>query len=152
VVLLIKEDVNGIFFSMDAILGLIPIIILILTIANTNINYSDSCLEKQYFQRAQDTAELMATYKELHDDQTILEKVSNALSKNQDKKIGIESARTITSPFLERTVGNMKYRLEEINYLKGSEIISNGDINKAENVGVAVKCYDQYLFKFYLWE
>ena len=148
---MIKEDFNGLFFSMDAILGLIPIIILILTVANTNINYSDSCLEKQYFQRAQDTAELMATYKE-HDDQTILEKVSNVLSKNQDKKVGIETARTITSPFLERTVGNMKYRLEEINYLKGSEIISNGDINKAKNVGVAVKCYDQYLFKFYIWE
>jgi hypothetical protein len=151
VILLIKEDINGIFFSMDATLGLIPIIILILTVANTNINYSDSCLEKEYFQRAQDTAELMATYTE-NDDETIFEKVSIALSKNQDKKAGIESARSITSPFLKRMVGNMKYRLEEINYLNGSEIISNGDINKAKNVGAAVKCYNQYLFKFYVWE
>ncbi len=150
-VILIKEDINGIFFSMDATLGLIPIIILILTVANTNISYSDSCLENQYFQRAQDTAELMATYTE-NDDQTIFEKVSKELSKNQDQKAGIESARTITSPFLERTVGNMKYRLEEMNYLKGSEISSNGDINKAKNVGVAVRCYDQYLFKFYVWQ
>jgi hypothetical protein len=151
VVLLIKEDVNGIFFSTDVTLGLIPIIILILTVANTNIDYTGSYSEKQYFQKAQDTAELMSTYTE-HDDQTLFQKVSNALSKNQDQKVGIASARNITSPFLKRTVGNMKYRLEEINYLKGSEIISNGDIKKAKNVGVAVKCYGNYLFKLYVWQ
>ncbi len=150
-VLLIKEDVNGIFFSMDITLGLIPLIILILTVANTNIDYTDSYLEKQYFQKAQDTAELMSTYTE-HDDQTIFQKVSNALSENRDKKVGIDTARNITSPFLGRTIGNMKYRLEEINYLKGSEIVSNGDIKKAKNVGVAVKCYGNYLFKLYVWQ
>jgi len=148
---LIKEDVNGIFFSMDITLGLIPLIILILTVANTNIDYTDSYLEKQYFQKAQDTAELMSTYTE-HDDQTIFQKVSNALSENRDKKVGIDTARNITSPFLGRTIGNMKYRLEEINYLKGSEIVSNGDIKKAKNVGVAVKCYGNYLFKLYVWQ
>lgn len=150
-VLLIKEDVNGIFFSMDITLGLIPLIILILTVANTNIDYTDSYLEKQYFQKAQDTAELMSTYTE-HDDQTTFQKVSNALSENRDKKVGIDTARNITSPFLGRTIGNMKYRLEEINYLKGSEIVSNGDIKKAKNVGVAVKCYGNYLFKLYVWQ
>jgi hypothetical protein len=150
VVIFIKEDVNGIFFSIDITLGLIPIIILILTVANTNLDYTDSFLEKQHFQRAQDTAEIMATYTE-HGDQTILEKVSDVLSENQDKTEGIELSKNITSPFLERTVGNMKYRLEEINYLKGTEIISNGDINKAENVGVAVKCYGKYLFRLYIW-
>ncbi len=148
---MIKEDVNGIFFSMDITLGLIPLIILILTVANTNIDYTDSYLEKQYFQKAQDTAELMSTYTE-HDDQTIFQKVSNALSENRDKKVGIDTARNITSPFLGRTIGNMKYRLEEINYLKGSEIVSNGDIKKAKNVGVAVKCYGNYLFKLYVWQ
>ena len=148
---MIKEDVNGIFFSMDITLGLIPLIILILTVANTNIDYTDSYLEKQYFQKAQDTAELMSTYTE-HDDQTTFQKVSNALSENRDKKVGIDTARNITSPFLGRTIGNMKYRLEEINYLKGSEIVSNGDIKKAKNVGVAVKCYGNYLFKLYVWQ
>jgi hypothetical protein len=151
VIKLIKEDVNGIFFSTDITLGLIPLIILILTVANTNIDYTDSFLEKQYFQKAQDTAELMATYTE-HDDQTLFEKVSKVLSENQDKNGGIQSAKNITSPFLERTVGNMKYRLEEINYLKGTEIVSNGDISKARNVGVAVKCHGKYLFKLYIWE
>jgi hypothetical protein len=151
VIKLIKEDVNGIFFSTDITLGLIPIIILILTVANTNIDYTDSFLEKKYFQNAQDTAELMATYTE-YDDQTLFEKVSIVLSENQDKNRGIQSAKNITYPFLEKTVGNMNYRLEEINYLKGEEIVSNGDINKARNVGVAVKCHGKYLFKVYIWE
>ncbi len=150
VVLMMKED-NGIFFSIEAALGLIPIIIIIMTVSNTNIDYTDSYMEKQYFQKAQDTAELMSTYTE-HNDQTILQKVSNALSENRDKKVGIDTARNITSPFLGRTIGNMKYRLEEINYLKGSEIVSNGDIKKAKNVGVAVKCYGNYLFKLYVWQ
>ncbi len=38
--------------------------ILILTVANTNIDYTGLFLEKQYFQKAQDSAELMATYTE----------------------------------------------------------------------------------------
>ena len=150
-VLLIKEDINGIFFSIDVALGLIPIIILILTVANTNIDYTGPFLEKQYFQKAQDTTELMATYTE-HDDQTLLAKISNALSENHVQSAGIDSARNLASPFLERTIGNMKYRLEEINYLKGAEIVSNGDINKANNVGVAVKCYGNYLFRLYVWQ
>jgi hypothetical protein len=151
VVLLIKEDVNGIFFSTDVTLGLIPLIILILTVANTNIDYTDSFLEKQYFQKAQDTAEIMATYKE-HNDQTLFQKVSNTLSENRYQKAGIKSARNITFPFLERTIGNMKYRLEKINYLKGSEILFNGDINTAKNVGVAVKYHGKYLYKLYVWQ
>ena len=93
----------------------------------------------------------MSTYTE-HDDQTIFQKVSKSLTLNRDKKVGIDEARNITSPFLGRTIGNMKYRLEETNYLKGSEIVSNGDIKKAKNVGVAVKCYGNYLFKLYVWE
>ncbi len=46
----------------------------------------------------------------------------------------------------------MKYRIEEMNYLKGGEIVSNGNINNAKNVGVAVKCYGKYLFRLYVWE
>lgn len=150
-VLLIKEDVNGIFFSADVVLGLIPVLILILTVANTNIDYTDLFLEKSYFQKAQDTAEIMAMYTE-QDGHPLLEKVSNALIESQDRKTGIESAKHIVSPFIEKTIGNMKYRFEEINYLEGAEIISNGDINNAKNVGVAVKCYDKFLFRLYVWE
>ena len=150
VVLMIKED-NGIFFSMEAALGLIPIIIILMTVSNTNIDYTDSYIEKQYFQKAQDTAELMDQYTE-NNDQTLLEEVVTALSENPDKMKGTESAKNIIGPFLKKTLGKMKYSLVEINYLHGREIISNGNFKDAKIVGLAVKCCGNYLFKLYVWE
>jgi len=117
VVLMMKED-NGIFFSIEAALGLIPIIIIIMTVSNTNIDYTDSYMEKQYFQKAQNTAELMDQYTG-NNGQTLLEEVAIALSENPDKMKGTESAKDIIGPFLKKTLGKMKYSLVEINYLKG---------------------------------
>ena len=148
VVLMIKED-NGIFFSMEAALGLIPIIIILMTVSNTNIDYTDSYIEKQYFQKAQDTAELMDQYTE-NNDQTLLEEVATALSENPDKMKGAESAKNIIYPFLKKTLGKMKYGLVEIYYLKGREIISNGNFKDAKIVGLAVKCCGSYIFKLYV--
>jgi hypothetical protein len=150
VILIIKED-YGIFFSIDASLGLIPIIILLLTVSNTNIHYADSYMEIKYFQKAQDTAELMDQYTG-NDGKTILEEVTASLSENKDKIKGIESAKNITGPFLKNNLGKMKYRLVEMNFLNGKEIISNGNIEDAKVVGSAVKCCGNYLFKLYVWE
>jgi len=45
----------------------------------------------------------------------------------------------------------MKYGLVEIYYLKGREIISNGNLKDAKIVGLAVKCCGNYIFKLYIW-
>jgi hypothetical protein len=148
---MIKEDVNGIFFSIDAILGLIPVFILLLTVANMNIDYTHSYLEKENVLQAQDSSEIMAQYTGL-DDQTLLEEVSTALSENPNQTQGIESARKIADPFLKKTLGRMKYCLVEINYLEGKEIASSGNIEESNDVGVAVKCCGDYLFKLYVWK
>jgi len=97
VVLMINED-NGIFFSIETALGLIPIIIILMTISNTNIDYTDSYIEKQYFQKAQDTAELMDQNTE-NNGQTLLEEVATSLSENPDKMKGAESAKNIIDLF-----------------------------------------------------
>ena len=97
VVLMMKED-NGIFFSIEAALGLIPIIIIIMTVSNTNIDYTDSYMEKQYFQKAQNTAELMDQYTG-NNGQTLLEEVATSLSENPDKMKGAESAKNIIDLF-----------------------------------------------------
>ncbi len=75
VVLMIKEDDNGIFFSIEALLGLNSYYYPYFNCCKYKFDYTDSYLEKKYFQKAQDTAELMATVTG-HDDQTILEEVS----------------------------------------------------------------------------
>lgn len=148
---MIKNDDNGIFFSIDASLALIPVIILLFTIGNININNTHSYSENRYFHIAQDSAELMAKYCG-PDDVPILEKVSNALSESSDGEKGIETARRILDPFLEKNLGSMNYRIVELNHLKGKEITSKGNYDNTEEVGVAVKGYGDYLFKLYVWK
>ena len=148
---MIKEDVKGIFFSIDAGLALIPILIILLTVSNTNIDYTHIYQEKTCFHKAQDSAELMALYKG-PDNQTILEKISMTLSENTDPRMGVESARNIADPFLKKTLGRMNSRLVEVNYLEGREITSSGSFEEAGDVAVAVKCYGNYLYKLYVWE
>ncbi len=150
-VLMINRDDKGIFFSMEAILGLVPVFILLLTVANTNFDSTDSYVETKYFQIAQDTTELMSKYTG-HNEQTLFGEISQALSENPNQINGIKSARDICAPFLEQTLGKMKYRLVELNHLKGKEIISNGNFKDSKNVGVAVKSYGDYLFKLYVWQ
>ena len=106
---MIKEDVKGIFFSIDAGLALIPVLILLLTVSNTNMDYTHIYQEKSCFQKAQDSAELMAIYTG-HDNQTILEEISTAISENPDPRKAVESARNIADPFLKKTLGRMNYR------------------------------------------
>jgi hypothetical protein len=148
---MIKNDDDGIFFSIDAGLALIPVLILLFTIGNINIDYTHYYNENRYFHIAQDSSELMSNYCG-SDDGTILEKVSNALSESSDSEKGIETARTILDPFLKKTLGKMNYRFVELNHLKGKEIASKGNYDNAEEVGVAVKGYGDYLFKLYVWE
>jgi hypothetical protein len=148
---MIKNDDNGIFFSMDACLALIPVIILLFTIGNINMNNTNSYCENRYFHIAQDSAELMAEYCG-PDEVPILEKVSNALTESSDSEKGIETARSILDPFLQKTLGIKNYRIVELKHLKGKEITSKGNYNNTEEVNVAVKGYGDYLFKLYVWE
>lgn len=148
---MIKEDVKGIFFSIDAGLALIPVLILLLTVSSTNMDYTHIYQEKSCFQKAQDSAELMAIYTG-QDNQTILEEISTTISENPDPRKAVEAARDIADPFLKKTLGRMNYRFVEINYLKGREISSKGDFEEARDVAVAVKCNGNYIFRLYVWE
>jgi hypothetical protein len=145
------NDNKGLFLSLDMVLALIPIFIFILTITNTNISYTHSYLTKHYFMEAQDTSELMAQCTGF-DDQTVLEEISKALSENKNPMQGKESAKKIADPFLKKTLGNRNYLFVEMNYLKGMEISSKGNIEDAKNIGVAVKSNGNYIFKLYVWE
>jgi hypothetical protein len=86
------------------------------------------------------------------DEVPILEKVSNALTESSDSEKGIETARSILDPFLQKTLGIKNYRIVELKHLKGKEITSKGNYNNTEEVNVAVKGYGDYLFKLYVWE
>ena len=145
------NDNKGLFFSLDAVLAIIPIFILILNVTNINIDYTQSYLTKHYFMEAQDTSELMAQCTGF-DDQAVLEEVSKELSESKTPMEGIESAKKIVDPFLKKNLGNRNYLFVEMNYLKGMEITSRGNFDDAKNVGVAVKSSGNYIFKLYVWE
>jgi len=144
------KDNNGLSFSLDTVLAIIPIFILILNVTNTTL-YTNSYLTKHYFMEAQDTSELMTQYKDF-DDQTVLEEISKVLSESKDPKQGAESAKKIVDPFLKKTLGNQNYLFVEINYFKGMEITSKGNFKDAKNVSVAVKSNGNYIYKLYVWE
>lgn len=148
---MIKNDVRGIFFSVDAALALIVLVILLSTVVNMNLNcYVQSYKEIQYYHEAQDTAGVMAVCKDSNG-RTVLEDISTTLTDDSSGK-GLYSAHCIADSFLKKSIGKKKYCLKEMNCLHGKEICSNGNLQSAKNVGVAVKGYGKYLYKLYVWE
>lgn len=148
---MIKNDVRGIFFSVDAVLALTILVILFSAVVNMNLNcYVQSYKEIQYYHEAQDTVGVMAVCKG-SDGLTVLEDISKSLNEDSGGK-GFYSAHCIADSFLKKTVGNKKYCLTEMNFLHGKEICSNGNIQSAKNVGVAVKGQGKYLYKLYIWD
>lgn len=148
---MIKNDVRGIFFSVDAALALIILAILLSTVANMNLNYYvQSYKEIQYYHEAQDTASIMAVCKGPNG-HTVLEDISTSLTEDSGRK-GLYSAHCIADSFLKKTLGKKKYCLVEMNCIHGRVICSNGDLQSAQNVGVAVKEEGKYLYKLYVWE
>lgn len=148
---MIKNDVRGIFFSVDAALALMVMAILLSTVLNINLNcYIQSYKEIQYFHDAQDTAEIMTVCKSSNG-LTVLEDISQSLSEESGGQ-GFYTAHCTADSFLKKILGKKKYCLTEINCLKGKEICSNGKLQSAKNVGVAVKGQGKYLYKLYVWE
>ncbi len=144
-------DECGFILTLDAILAMIPIFIVILSVANTTYNYNNFNPENRFYHEAHDTIELMAEY---HgpDGLTTLEEVSNELSDNSNPINRVQYAKEKVDPLLNKTLKGLNYSLVEVNQLNGKEITSNGDIREAKNVAVAIKYYRNYIFKLYVGE
>lgn len=141
---MIENDEYGIFFCYDALLALIPIIIILSAVTQIQFNPSDSQMEKVLFHQAQDTLDMMSVQNR-PEEPSILERLSFSISNNN-----LESTHQIADSWLKNKLGKRKYRLIEVNHLNGREICSGGEINRAKNVAVAVKCQDQYIYMLYL--
>ncbi len=142
--MMIEKDENGIFFCYDAILALIPVIIILSTVANINMDVTEPHEEKVLFNLAQDTLDIMSARTEPNDT-SILEQISYFRSKNK-----VVTANKIADSWLRSTVGQKKYRLVEVNYSNEEEICSSGEFKDANNVEVAVRCQGSNLYKLFL--
>jgi len=141
---MIESDEKGIFFCYDTVLALIPVIIIIFSVAHVNMDFTGPIQEKVLFQEAQDTVDIMSIGEDI-DNPSIFEQISYSLSKDH-----LETAKRIADSWLKGAVGDKKYRLVEINHLYGEEICSSGNIDDADNVAVAVKCHGSYMYKLFL--
>jgi len=143
-------DSKGFIFTFDAVLALIPILILFTAVINMGNNDLVSG-ELRLSQDAQDSLETMAQYKNSADGVTILQKITETLRINNNNPAGIATAGTIAGEFLNKTLVGLKYNLTEVSQLDGITIASNANMEDATNVNVAIRSYGNYTFKLYIW-
>ncbi|MCE7699255.1 MAG: hypothetical protein K8E24_010735 [Methanobacterium paludis] len=143
-------DEIGFAVSLDAVLALIPVLIVVAAV--TSINYDPLTTEShvRLSHSAQDSIEAMAHYKQ-NDGSNILQDISNILKENQNDETGIKNAGQIAGSFLNKTLNGTNYSLTEETQLKGKVIASNADLKSADNVAVGVKNCENYTFKLYVW-
>lgn len=138
-------DNKGLIFTLDAVLAIIPVFIILTTIAYIGSDFSATPTQIRESHNAQDVLETMSTYKNSPTDSTTTQNVINALkTKNYDL------AEQIACAYLNKTIGNLKYNFTEVNQLN-TTIAANGNMEKEHNIAIGVKNYDEYTFKLYIW-
>jgi hypothetical protein len=143
-------DKKGFIYTFDAILAIIPVLIVIIAVSSAN--QGEMILPSQQIRlhhQAQDTLELMSQY---HDsDITVLEEITLILKENNNSATGVEAAAKIASSFLEKNLPGANYQLLELNQLNAT-IISKGNMENADNVAVGSLNYGYYSFKLFVWD
>ncbi len=144
------ED-KGFIFTFDAVLALIPVFIVLMAVSSVNMgSLIQPSQQVRLSHQAQDSLNLMAQYQ--NPGGTVLEEISTVLKANQNNPAGIDAAKKIADGFLDKNLPGMKYKLIELNQLKGATITTNGNIDEAENVAVGNRKYGNYSFQLYVWD
>ncbi|MGF7117285.1 hypothetical protein [Methanobacterium oryzae] len=144
-------DDKGLIFTIDAALALIPIFIVLTTIASLGDDYlTFSSQQIRISHDAQDTLETMATYKQGTDSICVLQNITETLMINKNNATGRTLAGTIASKYLNSTIRDAKYNLTEIKQLN-TTIASNANMASANNTAVGVRNFGDYTFRLYIW-
>lgn len=140
-------DEKGFGYTLDAVLALIPIMIVLFGVSNLNAS-PESHFQVISSQKAQDTIELMTQYTE-GDGMTVLESISSVLASGNNSEASIRKAGKIASSFLDKNLpGN--YLLTEESHLKGKALAGKLDLNTASNVATASRNCGSYTFRIYI--
>ncbi|HTX60913.1 MAG TPA: hypothetical protein VMC48_01260 [Methanobacterium sp.] len=138
-------DDKGFIFTLDAVLALIPVFIIIMALSSSNDgNLILPSQQLRLSHQAQDVMDAMSQYRV--SESTLLGEISQALVDN-DK----DAARDLSQAFLDENLPGANYKLVEINQLNGAAIISNGNMESAQNVAVGTKNYGNHSFRLYVW-
>lgn len=145
-------DDKGFIVTLDALLSLIVVFILLATVTNISADKSSTSMQDLTMAKnVHDTMELMANYKDISTNKTVIELMVEELEKSSNQNSGVDNAGQIAGYFLNKTLTGNNYNLIEINKLNGTTIASNADVNQASNVSVASKSFGEYTFKLYIW-
>lgn len=145
-------DDKGLIFTIDAALALIPIFIVLTTIASLGDDYlMFSSQQIRISHDAHDTLETMATYTAGTEGTSTLQDVTVALMTNNNNATGITNAGKIAGKYLNNTLKGTKYNLTEIRQLN-TTLVSNANMASANNTAVAVRNFGDYTFRLYIWD
>lgn len=139
-------DDKGLIFTLDAVLALIPVFIILTAVAYISTDFSAPSHQIRVSNNAQDILETMSTYKNSPADITSLESITEALNTEN-----YDLASQIASLYFNKTIGNLKYNLTEVNQLN-TTIAANDDMKNGQNIAIGVKNYGAYTFKLYIWD
>ncbi len=140
-------DDKGLVYTLDAVLALIPVIIVIFGVSNFMASV-EPANPLPSSQNAQDILELM-TYSEVNH-VSVLEKISLILSSGNNSRASITDAQKIASSFLDEKLTGTDYLLTEENQLRGEILAGKMDLKKEDNVATASRNCGNYTFRIYI--
>lgn len=141
-------DERGFAYTLDAVLALIPVIIIILGVSNlpTSNEPSNHIYSSQ---KAQDIMDFMAQYRP-GGGMTVLETLSTTLESGSNNPASIQCAGENASTILNKNFPELEYLLTEENQLGGKILTGNLDIENADNVATASRNYGNYTYRIYV--
>ena len=148
---LIKDN-NGFISLMDALLSIF-ILLMVLIAFNMMIDLDVSSLSEKNgdFKTRQDIMDVMSSKVDGRD-YTLIERISYILDENNNSIESKREAKALLDDFFSSHL-NQKYHYSfvETNQLNGEVLSSNGDFTGAERVNLAIRNYENYSYKLYLF-
>jgi hypothetical protein len=136
-------DEKGAIFTIDAVLALIPILIVLMAVGNIQ-HPNNSIPSSSHIIDAQDMLNLLGEYQD--GGEPILQRLVDELEINHNNQIGINKASEIVKPLLNKFLNGRSYIFKEKSVVN-STISSQGDILKCPQVTIATRNWGNYTFE-----
>jgi hypothetical protein len=140
-------DEKGFAYTLDAVLALLPVIIILFGVSNFTL--SESPLPIHSSQKAHDTMDLMVNYRE-GNGLSVLERISTILTSGNNSQSSVDSAGEIASNFLDKNLAGKEYLFTEESHLGGEPLAGKMELKNADNVATASRNCGNYTFRIYV--
>ncbi|HNS25511.1 MAG: hypothetical protein QM405_06500 [Euryarchaeota archaeon] len=138
-------DQKGFIFTFDAVLALIPLVLMMVLISNLPVS-GDSPSQLTISQDAQDYLNVLAS-SQIKDGKVMDWMVQALKTGNND---GVEEAGKLAKPILDNLTSGRSYQLLETGQLNNTILISQGNLNTSTIVGSGTLCWENFIFVLYV--